>query len=92
MFALCIFKTIEIQHEKRIIDAVLHQPNDPSSGVLVVLTHGAGGDMNLPQLVTLAKYLVEQGFTCLRFTCKGLNITYRTNVYKTVLVSKSYDL
>uniref|UniRef100_A0A669QJE4 Uncharacterized protein n=1 Tax=Phasianus colchicus TaxID=9054 RepID=A0A669QJE4_PHACC len=42
--------------------------------------------MNFPQLVSLAAYLASQGILCLRFTCKGLNIAYRTKAYKTVVV------
>ncbi len=52
----------------------------------VILTHGAGGDMHSPAIVALATELVKRGFLVLRFTCKGLNISYRTKVYNTVLV------
>lgn len=52
----------------------------------VILTHGAGGDMNFPHLVSLATYLASYGILCLRFTCKGLNIAYRTKAYKAVVV------
>ncbi|XP_019385236.1 PREDICTED: testis-expressed sequence 30 protein isoform X2 [Crocodylus porosus] len=55
----------------------------------VVLTHGAGGDMNFPHLVSLATYLASHGVLCLRFTCKGLNITYRTKAYKRVVEGRS---
>ena len=54
----------------------------------VILTHGAGGDMNHAQLVSFATALAEVGFLVLRFTCKGLNIKYRSKVYLTVLVSE----
>lgn len=47
----------------------------------VILTHGAGGDMNLPQLSDLAAVLSSAGFVVIRFTCKGLNIKHRTNVF-----------
>ncbi|KAM8857833.1 testis-expressed protein 30 isoform 1-T1 [Synchiropus picturatus] len=52
----------------------------------VILTHGAGGDMNFKQLVSLAHCLASNGFVCLRFTCKGLNLTYRVRAYRAVLL------
>ncbi|XP_043852395.1 testis-expressed protein 30 [Dromiciops gliroides] len=51
----------------------------------VILTHGAAGDMNFPQLKSLANHLASHGILCLRFTCKGLNITHRIKAYKAVL-------
>lgn len=53
----------------------------------VVLTHGAGGDMNFKHLVSLAHALASGGFLCLRFTCKGLNLGYRVKAYRAVWVS-----
>ncbi|KAM3862373.1 uncharacterized protein tex30 [Diretmus argenteus] len=50
----------------------------------VILTHGAGGDMNFKHLVSLAHALASNGFICLRFTCKGLNLVYRVKAYRTV--------
>uniref|UniRef100_A0A3B4YFP8 Testis expressed 30 n=2 Tax=Seriola lalandi dorsalis TaxID=1841481 RepID=A0A3B4YFP8_SERLL len=50
----------------------------------VILTHGAGGDMNFKQLVSLAHALASSGFLCLRFTCKGLNLGYRVKAYHAV--------
>uniref|UniRef100_A0A3P8SSV7 Testis expressed 30 n=1 Tax=Amphiprion percula TaxID=161767 RepID=A0A3P8SSV7_AMPPE len=47
----------------------------------VILTHGAGGDMNFKHLVSLAHSLASGGFICLRFTCKGLNLGYRVKAY-----------
>ncbi|XP_075708589.1 testis-expressed protein 30 isoform X2 [Rhinoderma darwinii] len=41
--------------------------------------------MNFSQLVSLAKYLASHGLLCLRFTCKGLNLVYRTKAYCAVL-------
>ncbi|XP_007501389.1 testis-expressed protein 30 [Monodelphis domestica] len=51
----------------------------------VILTHGAAGDMNFPHLKSLANHLASNGILCLRFTCKGLNITHRIKAYKAVL-------
>lgn len=67
------------------LDAIFNVP-EKKLRYGVILTHGAGGDMNFPQLVSLAAYLASQGILCLRFTCKGLNIAYRTKAYKTVVV------
>lgn len=53
----------------------------------VILTHGAGGDMNFRHLVSLAHTLASNGFFCLRFTCKGLNLAYRVKAYHAVWVS-----
>ncbi|NP_001016528.1 testis-expressed sequence 30 protein [Xenopus tropicalis] len=41
--------------------------------------------MNFPHLVSLASYLATHGIFCLRFTCKGLNLVYRTKAYRAVL-------
>ncbi|XP_029460399.1 testis-expressed protein 30 [Rhinatrema bivittatum] len=62
----------------------------------VILTHGAGGDKNFSHLVSLSTYLASHGLLCLRFTCKGLNIVYRTKAYRTVLeylkLSEEYNV
>lgn len=52
----------------------------------VILTHGAGGDMNFKHLVSLARYLASGGVICLRFTCKALNLGYRVKAYRAVWV------
>ncbi|XP_005994547.1 testis-expressed protein 30 isoform X2 [Latimeria chalumnae] len=41
--------------------------------------------MNFSQLVSLATCLATNGILCLRFTCKGMNISYRVKAYKAVL-------
>ncbi|XP_048710636.1 testis-expressed protein 30 isoform X1 [Caretta caretta] len=41
--------------------------------------------MDFSHLVSLVAYLASRGLLCLRFTCKGLNIAYRTKAYKTVV-------
>jgi predicted alpha/beta-hydrolase family hydrolase len=43
----------------------LHAPRSPSGDVLV-LTHGAGGNAQMPLLVTLAEAFADAGFTVLR--------------------------
>uniref|UniRef100_A0A3Q3JZW3 KANL3/Tex30 alpha/beta hydrolase-like domain-containing protein n=1 Tax=Monopterus albus TaxID=43700 RepID=A0A3Q3JZW3_MONAL len=75
------------------LDAVLSVPasaKDTSTAVL--LTHGAGGDMNLKHLVSLAHTLASNGFLSLRFTCKGLNLSYRVKAYHAVYYFKSIIL
>ncbi|XP_016152617.1 PREDICTED: testis-expressed sequence 30 protein isoform X1 [Ficedula albicollis] len=52
--------------------------------------------MNFPHLVSLAACLASHGVLCLRFTCKGLNIAYRTKAFKAVVeylkLSEDYKL
>lgn len=53
---------------------------------VLVLTHGAGGDMNFRHLVSLAQAVAACEHLCVRFTCKSLNLTYRVKAYGAVLV------
>ena len=56
-------------------DAALCFPDsDKDVHTAVILTQGAGGDMNFRHLVSLAQALSSEGFLCLCFTCKGLNL------------------
>ncbi|XP_010153320.1 PREDICTED: testis-expressed sequence 30 protein [Eurypyga helias] len=52
--------------------------------------------MNFPHLVSLAACLASHGVLCLRFTCKGLNVAYRTKAFKAVVeylrLSEDYKL
>uniref|UniRef100_A0A8C4V8F1 KANL3/Tex30 alpha/beta hydrolase-like domain-containing protein n=1 Tax=Falco tinnunculus TaxID=100819 RepID=A0A8C4V8F1_FALTI len=82
---------VKIPFGNKYLDAIFSVPeNKPTYGV--ILTHGAGGDMNFPHLVTLAACLASHGVLCLRFTCKGLNIAYRAKAFKTVVeYLKLYD-
>uniref|UniRef100_A0A8B9GI55 TEX30 protein n=1 Tax=Amazona collaria TaxID=241587 RepID=A0A8B9GI55_9PSIT len=75
---------VKIPFGNKYLDAVFSVPEKkPTYGV--ILTHGAGGDMNFPHLVSLAACLASHGVLCLRFTCKGLNIAYRAKAFKTVV-------
>ncbi|XP_041898744.1 testis-expressed protein 30 isoform X2 [Corvus hawaiiensis] len=75
---------VKIPFGNKYLDAIFSVPEKkPTYGV--ILTHGAGGDMNFPQLVSLADCLASHGVLCLRFTCKGLNVAYRTKAFKTVV-------
>ncbi|XP_029892475.1 testis-expressed protein 30 isoform X1 [Aquila chrysaetos chrysaetos] len=75
---------VKIPFGNKYLDAIFSVPKKKST-YGVILTHGAGGDMNFPHLVSLAAYLASHGVLCLRFTCKGLNIAYRTKAFKTVV-------
>uniref|UniRef100_A0A8C5NEW9 Testis expressed 30 n=1 Tax=Gouania willdenowi TaxID=441366 RepID=A0A8C5NEW9_GOUWI len=78
---------------KKPLDAVLSVPAAVTSPrTAVILTHGAGGDMNFIHLVSLGQYLASQGFICLRFTCKGLNLGYRVKAYRAVWVLNETDV
>lgn len=69
------------------LDATLCIPaEDGDVRTAVVLTHGAGGDMNFKHLVSLSEVLAATGILCLRFTCKGLNLFYRVKAYSAVVV------
>ncbi|XP_069614056.1 protein O-glucosyltransferase 2 isoform X4 [Ranitomeya imitator] len=83
---------ITIPFGDKYLDAILSLPRD-CSGVRygVLLTHGAGGDMNFSHLVSLASYLASHGLLCLRFTCKGLNLVYRTKAYHAVLEQANWQ-
>ncbi|XP_053560885.1 testis-expressed protein 30 [Bombina bombina] len=89
--------TVKIPFGKKNLDAVFSVPAEFSPKRHgVILTHGAGGDMNFIHLVSLASYLASNGLLCLRFTCKGLNLVYRTKAYNAVLAylksSEEYKL
>ncbi|XP_005303445.3 testis-expressed protein 30 isoform X2 [Chrysemys picta bellii] len=75
---------VKIPFGNKYLDAIFSVP-DKILTHGVILTHGAGGDMNFSHLVSLVAYLASRGLLCLRFTCKGLNIAYRTKAYKTVV-------
>ncbi|CAL9690554.1 unnamed protein product [Knipowitschia caucasica] len=84
--ALFTEETLQIPFGTKQLCAVLCSPSVPpveaTAGLL--LTHGAGGDMNFTQLVSLAHAVAANGFLCLRFTCKGLNLVYRGKAYRAV--------
>ncbi|NWS21294.1 TEX30 protein, partial [Pachyramphus minor] len=75
---------VKIPFENKYLDAIFTVP-EKKSAYGVILTHGAGGDMNFPHLLSLATHLASHGILCLRFTCKGLNVAYRTKAFKTVV-------
>uniref|UniRef100_UPI00398E53A2 testis-expressed protein 30 n=1 Tax=Pristiophorus japonicus TaxID=55135 RepID=UPI00398E53A2 len=86
---------LKIPFGEKILNAIYTIPNAPFTHG-VILTHGAGGDMNFHQLVSMTKFLASNGILCLRFTCKGLNLDYRIRAYRAVMEylksSKEYEV
>ena len=78
--------TTQVVHNDKQIEGCMHRPVENSNGYCIILTHGAGGDMNHGSLQSAAEAVSKEGFTCVRFTCKSLNLVYRTRVFKSVLV------
>ncbi|KAJ8255563.1 hypothetical protein COCON_G00194270 [Conger conger] len=77
---------VKIPFGSKHLDATLCIPVEACDvRTAVVLTHGAGGDMNFKHLVVLAEVLASTGLLCLRFTCKGLNLVYRVKAYHAVV-------
>ena len=69
------------------LDAALTVPAESSNvRTAMILTHGAGGDMNFKHLVSMAHAAASKGIVCLRFTCRGLNFAYRLKAYHAVWV------
>lgn len=80
-------EAVKVPFGAKSLDAALCVPAAMTDAhTAVILTHGAGGDMNFSQLVSLAHQLASHGFLCLRFTCKGLNLAYRLKAYTAVWV------
>ncbi|XP_061924455.1 testis-expressed protein 30 isoform X2 [Entelurus aequoreus] len=76
---------VKVPFGSKFLDAALCVPaSSPESHATtgVILTHGAGGDMNFKHLISLAHALASNGFLCLRFTCKGLNLAHRVKAYR----------
>ncbi|KAK6182636.1 hypothetical protein SNE40_010276 [Patella caerulea] len=76
---------VEIEINKRSYPAIVTVCNTVKTNCGFILTHGAGGDMNTKQLILFSDHLAKHGFLVLRFTCKGLNLTYRNKIYLGVL-------
>lgn len=81
-------EALKVPFVSKHLDAVLCAPASAADvHTAVILTHGAGGDMNFKHLVSLSRALASNGLLCLRFTCKGLNLGYRVKAYRAVWVS-----
>ncbi|KAG2456302.1 NEPRO protein, partial [Polypterus senegalus] len=80
---------VKIPFGIKFLDAVISVPmRGLHVHVGVVLTHGAGGDLHFRHLVSMATSLASNGVLCVRFTCKGLNLSYRTKAYRAVVCVK----
>ena len=79
-------RDLTVPYKNKLIQSIITKTEGSSEHICMILTHGAGGDMNLPQLILLAHHLAKHGFLVLRYTCKGLNLQYRINVYKEIVV------
>ncbi|XP_057191895.1 testis-expressed protein 30 [Triplophysa rosa] len=76
-------ENVRIPFEQKQLDGVFTVPADVTAlRAAVVMTHGAGGDMHISHLETMARALACSGVLCLRFTCKGLNLAYRIRAYR----------
>ncbi|KAK6487046.1 testis-expressed protein 30 isoform X1 [Huso huso] len=75
---------VNIPFGDKSLDGIVSVPDDHNF-CGVILTHGAGGDMNFRHLVSITTFLASNGILCVRFTCKGLNLAYRVNAYKAVV-------
>ncbi|XP_035688921.1 testis-expressed protein 30-like [Branchiostoma floridae] len=84
LFFTVIFQ-LQIPFNKKHLPAVLTRPSRGQPRYGVILTHGAGGDMDHAHLRGVAQVLAGAGYLCLRFTCKGLNISYRIRAFTAVL-------
>ncbi|CAF96438.1 unnamed protein product, partial [Tetraodon nigroviridis] len=69
--------SVKVPFGAKVLDAALCLPASAKDArTAVILTHGAGGDMNFRHLRSLAHALASAGVICLRFTCKSLNLDY----------------
>ena len=91
-FSICIKQVIvKIPVEDRELDGVFNFPCEASwNGCAVILTHGAGGDMNYLHLEKLAAHLASTGILCLRFTCRTRNFKYRIQCFTAVVVRVTF--
>jgi predicted alpha/beta-fold hydrolase len=90
---------VKIPHQPQPIDGAITLPanyveSDAKNFHLVILTHGAGGDMNNDFLKKLAEALATNGILCLRFTCISLNLAVRVKAFHAALkfAQKSYPV
>ncbi|XP_054471786.1 testis-expressed protein 30 [Anoplopoma fimbria] len=77
--------TVKVPFGSKYLDAAMCVPTSATDvHTAVILTHGAGGDMNYKHLVSLARASASSGFLCIRFTCKALNLGYKVKAYRAV--------
>ncbi|GLC45368.1 hypothetical protein PLESTM_001725200 [Pleodorina starrii] len=83
-------KEVEFKAGKPPVPVKLTLPGGSCSGcapvvAVVVLTHGAGGDMDSGYLPRLASALAAAGVACVRFTCRTLHLPTRVAAFQAVL-------
>ncbi|GAX81190.1 hypothetical protein CEUSTIGMA_g8623.t1 [Chlamydomonas eustigma] len=59
--------------------------DDGTSMVGVILTHGAGGDMESPHMRMYVSEITKNGLPVVHFSCKSPSLEYRSRVYEKVL-------
>ena len=59
------------------VAAIASFPTDTVPTVGVILAHGAGGDANSGNLPEIAETLAQNGYCCIRYTCKPVRLPYR---------------
>ena len=77
---------VKVMHKDKEIEACIDKPSSNGNGHCIILTHGAGADMNQKALQSAAEAVTKEGFACVRFTCKTINLVYRTKVFRSVMV------
>ncbi|KAB5576816.1 hypothetical protein PHYPO_G00202870 [Pangasianodon hypophthalmus] len=83
---------VKIPFGSKELEGALTVPETECVQSALILTHGAGGDMNLKPLMSLAQAVSTSGLLCLRFTCKSLNLAHRVRAYEAAMVYlKSLD-
>ncbi|KAI5621437.1 testis-expressed protein 30 isoform X2, partial [Silurus asotus] len=79
-------KKVSIPFGSKSLEGVLTVPESDRVQTALILAHGAGGNMNLKSLMSLARAAAMSGLLCLRFTCKSLNLAHRVRAYEAVVV------
>lgn len=82
---------VSIPFGSKELEGALTVPETECVQTALILTHGAGGDMNLKPLMSLAQAAATSGLLCLRFTCKSLNLAHRVRAYEAAVVSVNYN-
>ncbi|MCI4378153.1 hypothetical protein PGIGA_G00212730 [Pangasianodon gigas] len=77
---------VKIPFGSKELEGALTVPETECVQTALILTHGAGGDMNLKPLMSLARAVATSGLLCLRFTCKSLNLAHRVRAYEAAVV------
>ncbi|XP_053352803.1 testis-expressed protein 30 isoform X1 [Clarias gariepinus] len=77
---------VSIPFGSKELQGALMVPETKCVQTALILTHGAGGDMNMKPLMSLARAVATSGLLCLRFTCKSLNLMHRVRAYEAAVM------